>query len=201
MRISALAEAAGLPVATVKFYLREGLLFPGVLSSATQAAYDETHVARLRLVRSLIEIGGLSVVRVKAVVDALALPESSPHDVLGVVHGALSGFAEEPPGAGAELIARRRWLVEETSPARYDLERALAAAAAAGKVYEPAHLDVYLDAVEQIAAADVASLSPGADDVVLTEVVIGTVLGEAVLSALRRLAQEDVSARLSGSST
>ena len=43
MRISALASTTGLSVATVKFYLREGLLHPGVATSATQASYDDTH--------------------------------------------------------------------------------------------------------------------------------------------------------------
>ena len=32
---------------TIKYYLREGLLHEGVRTSATQAQYDETHVARL----------------------------------------------------------------------------------------------------------------------------------------------------------
>ena len=41
MRISTLAVAADLPVATVKYYLREGLLHPGVATSATQATYDD----------------------------------------------------------------------------------------------------------------------------------------------------------------
>ena len=40
MRISALAQATGLPVATVKYYLREGLLHPGVATSATQAVKE-----------------------------------------------------------------------------------------------------------------------------------------------------------------
>src|SRR5829696_1255640 len=53
MRISALADAAGLPVATVKFYLREGLLHSGVATSATQASYDESHLRRLAHVRPL----------------------------------------------------------------------------------------------------------------------------------------------------
>ena len=61
MRISALAAAAGLPVATVKFYLREGLLHPGVATSATQANYDDSHVRRLRLIRALTGPVGLSV--------------------------------------------------------------------------------------------------------------------------------------------
>ena len=61
MRISALAAEAGLPVATVKFYLREGLLHPGTATSATQAAYDAGHLQRLRLVRALLGPVGLSV--------------------------------------------------------------------------------------------------------------------------------------------
>ena len=61
MRISELSRESGVPVATIKFYLRERLLPDGVLTSATQAQYDETHVARLRLVRALIGPGGLSI--------------------------------------------------------------------------------------------------------------------------------------------
>ena len=53
MRISALATAADVPLATVKFYLREGLLHPGAATSATQASYDESHVRRIRLIRAL----------------------------------------------------------------------------------------------------------------------------------------------------
>ncbi|GMA88788.1 hypothetical protein GCM10025868_40380 [Angustibacter aerolatus] len=47
-----------MPVATVKYYLREGLLPPGTPTSRTQAQYDEEHVRRLRLVRALLDVGG-----------------------------------------------------------------------------------------------------------------------------------------------
>ena len=40
MRISALSEATGVPVPTLKFYLREGLLHPGEATSRTRAEYD-----------------------------------------------------------------------------------------------------------------------------------------------------------------
>jgi len=59
MRISQLSQASGVPVATIKYYLREGLLHDGRLTSATQAQYDETHLARLRLVRALLGAGGV----------------------------------------------------------------------------------------------------------------------------------------------
>jgi DNA-binding transcriptional MerR regulator len=61
MRISELSQASGVPVATIKYYLREGLLHEGQLTSATQAQYDQSHLARLRLVRALLGAGGLSV--------------------------------------------------------------------------------------------------------------------------------------------
>ena len=46
MRISQLSAQTGIPVATIKFYLRENLLHDGARTSATQAQYDESHVAR-----------------------------------------------------------------------------------------------------------------------------------------------------------
>ncbi|MFF9570982.1 MerR family transcriptional regulator [Streptomyces sp. NPDC014685] len=48
---------SGVEPATIKYYLREGLLRPGHRVSATQAEYDESHLRRLRLVRALIQVG------------------------------------------------------------------------------------------------------------------------------------------------
>ena len=74
MRISDLAAAAGVPVGTIKFYLRQGLLPAGELTSPTQAQYDESHLGRLRLVRALVEVAGLSLTEVLAVVTVLDGP-------------------------------------------------------------------------------------------------------------------------------
>ena len=41
MKISELSSRSGVPVATVKFYLREGLLAAGEKSSQNQASYDD----------------------------------------------------------------------------------------------------------------------------------------------------------------
>lgn len=53
MRISELAVASGVPVSTIKYYLRVGLLHRGHHVSATRARYDDGHLARLRLLRLL----------------------------------------------------------------------------------------------------------------------------------------------------
>jgi len=50
VKISELSSRSGVPVATVKFYLREGLLAGGEKSSQTQASYDASHLSRLRLI-------------------------------------------------------------------------------------------------------------------------------------------------------
>ena len=71
MRISALSARSGVAVATIKFYLREGLLPPGTATATNQADYDETHVRRLRLIRALIDVGGVPVASARAVVEAL----------------------------------------------------------------------------------------------------------------------------------
>jgi DNA-binding transcriptional MerR regulator len=54
MRISELSSHTEIPVATIKFYLRENLLHEGVRTAATQSQYDQSHVARLRLIRALL---------------------------------------------------------------------------------------------------------------------------------------------------
>ena len=39
-----LSRRSGVPIPTIKFYLREGLLPPGVATAANQADYDEEHL-------------------------------------------------------------------------------------------------------------------------------------------------------------
>ena len=83
MRISELSSRSGVPVATIKFYLREHVLHDGVRTAATQAQYDETHLARLALIRALIGVGGLSIARVQQVLHSIEHPPESLHDLLG----------------------------------------------------------------------------------------------------------------------
>src|SRR4051794_41796939 len=104
MRISELSRVSGVPVATIKYYLREGLLPAGIPTSATSASYDERHVDRLNLIRALVDVGRVPIARVRQVVTALEQPPTSWHDLLGAAHGAL------PPAAGgpvADAVARQ----------------------------------------------------------------------------------------------
>src|SRR4028118_2393445 len=103
MRLSDLSAASGVPVATVKYYLREGLLPPGRLTAATSAQYDDSHLQRLRLVRALVDVAGLSLAEVAAVVRCLDDPPTSWHDMLGAAHLGPPPRGETPstPGSAA----------------------------------------------------------------------------------------------------
>lgn len=204
MRMAELSAESGVPVATVKYYLREGLLPPGERTSPNQAHYEPGHVRRLRLIRAMLEVGGLSISQVRAVLDAMDAPEVDLHDVFGVAQRAVTAV---PSGAGeqalawartrvADLVAERGWAVSlDSAPAR-------ALAGVLARVYEIAgrppadQLSARAELAERVAELDVSSIEArdSVEDMV-EGVVVGTVLGDAVFGALRRMAQVDASAR------
>lgn len=194
MRMSALAEATGLPVATVKFYLREGLVPPGRALSRTQAEYDDAHVERVRLVRALTEVGGLSLAAVRRALDAIDRPEPTRVGVMGTAQEALAEGEPEVGGAAYEraerFLADRGWCIEG-NPFVGQLARAWAACEEAGLGLDEARLGRYADAAEIAAAVDVGSV-PDDPQGAVRQVVLGTVLVDPVLAALRRLAQQHV---------
>jgi DNA-binding transcriptional MerR regulator len=206
MRISDLSRESGLSIPTIKFYLREGLLHPGEPIGRNQARYDGGHLRRLHLVRVLVDVGGLSLTAVRRVLSALERRDASLHDVLAEAHAALGH--DRFPGDDRMAAARRDsdawlattgWLIGPDSPARDELAAALAA-------LRRLEWDVGADALERYrAAADV--LAEGEIDYVagmpdraaaVEATVIGTVLFERILVALRRLAEEHHSRRRFG---
>jgi len=196
VRISELAQRGGVPLATVKFYLREGLLPAGTATSATQAQYAEEHVARLGLVRALLGTGGLSVATARAVLAAVDDPAIAVHEALGAAHRAIVADADvDPPDLteAREHLRRWGWRVHEDSPALVYLARALLALQAAGFDTSTELLDRYAHAAGALGTQDVAEVPTTSTADAVRFVVIGTLLLEPVLLALRRLAQEDAS--------
>ncbi len=198
--MSELAARSGLPVATVKFYLREGLLPAGEATGATRARYDESHARRLRLIRALTEVGGLRLDAVRAVLLAVDDDNRTFHAAMGSVHHRLTeAGTSASPAALAQvdaLVQRRGWQLHAPNPHREALARALDALSGLDHGASDDTLDDYAEAAELVAARDIASV--GRDDRVAgaEAAVIGTLLFEPVLVLLRRMAQEDASARL-----
>lgn len=200
MRIAELSRATGLPVQTIKYYLREGLLPPGERTSPNQASYDDRHVRRLKLIRALVDVGGLSIAATRAVLSRMDEPGTSILDWLGKAQYAVAAprdhVDDEAWQAASreadELIDRRGWQVGPTNPARQTLAEVLAALHRLGQDEHLAVLDDYAVAAERLAAAEVDMVLRRPDVERMAEaVVIWTALGDTLLATLRRLAQED----------
>lgn len=208
MRMAELSRQSGVAVATIKYYQREGLLPPGELSRPNQASYGENHLRRLRLIRALIDLAQVPVAQVVVVLQALDSHSMSLHDRIGAVHRAVTPVRHYASDSGAytaaatevrELVERRGWAVEPDAPAISTLVATVAALRSLGQDHLVAFLDAYAQAVEQVTELEVAAVNSRNDpDQIAESVVIGTVLGETLISALRLLSQENVSARLLG---
>ncbi|GHC92631.1 MerR family transcriptional regulator [Nocardiopsis terrae] len=207
MRISELSERSGVSVPTIKYYVREGLLHRGELTSPNQARYDESHLDRLRLIGALTEVGGLSVAATRdllQVIDGDQRPELG--DLMGLTLKRVDGgpgdggdVSEEDLAAADALAERHGWHVHPGSALREELARVMAALEGSGFELTPEWLDGYADAAGQTARLDHDYVEGVTNlDGVLRTVVVGTVLGERLLASLRRLAQASEARRRHG---
>ena len=153
-----------MPVATIKFYVREQLLPGGEKTSATQTNYGEPQLARLRLIRALVEVGGLSIANVRTVLAAIDDESRPVADAISAAACALPMTGRESaddivtPGETAidDLIAARGWMVLPGSAGRALAARVIDDYLELGRPDLTVHLDVYADAVERIAEAAAA---------------------------------------------
>jgi DNA-binding transcriptional MerR regulator len=226
MRIGELSRRSGVSVPTIKYYRREGLLPAGASTGPNQATYSQEHLHRLRLIRALIDVGGLTVAATRDVLAAVDNPGVVGHELLGVAHCAVAparraGRDTEQWRAArdeaAALVRRRGWLVSPDALALDQVADVLASMRTLELDELLAIVDRYADAAATVAEHDLGTVIARAQRVdseepdgpsaagaqqrralMVEAVVTGTVLGESLLAALRRLAQEDASARVFG---
>ncbi len=206
MRISDLSRHSGVPIPTIKFYLREAVLPAGSRTGPNQATYGEAHLRRLRLIRVLVEVGGLSLAAVRRIIDALGDDRLPLHDVLGVAHRALErpidGGQDGLEGTRREVdawIDARGWHVTPDAPARDALATTLLALRGLGWQVGPRVFDRYAGHMDEIAANELAYVAGmESREAAVEATVVGTVVFERAMVALRRLAQEHHSRQLRG---
>jgi DNA-binding transcriptional MerR regulator len=211
VRISELARQSGLPVATIKFYLREGLLPPGAPISRTQAEYGDAHLERLRLIRALRDIADLPVATVGTVLAAVDDEEVPLLDLLGITQTAVAGSkgsaasASEPTSGessvsetgielAAELLADLDWTLTEDSPLVGSLARVLDVLRGEGEPVDAESLRPWAEAARAVAEVEMDHIpveAPRAE--AAHTVAVGTVIYGELLAQLRLAAQEAVS--------
>lgn len=200
MWMAELATRSGLSVPTIKYYLREGLLPPGEATGATRSRYDETHVRRLRLIRALTEVAGLRLETVRQVLADLGRADSW-HAAVGSAHTRL-GASDAPPASEEsrrrvdQLLDRQRWQLSDGSPHRELLAGSLDALAELDHPISDTLLDLYAEAMRPVATHEVGSVRSSDREASAEAAVIGTLLQDPVLLAVRRIAQENASREL-----
>ena len=112
MRISELSEQTGVPVPTIKYYLREGLLPEGDKRTPRLTEYDDRHVRRLGLLRILREVGDVPVEGLKRLVAA-SETRGSVHDLFAVAADALAPTPPAPGPGRAETRAIADAIIEQ----------------------------------------------------------------------------------------
>ncbi|MET8472669.1 MerR family transcriptional regulator [Streptomyces sp. NPDC006422] len=212
MRLAELSERSGVPVGTIKYYLREGLLPPGERISATQAAYGDAHLRRLGLIRAMIQIGRIPVATVREVLGHV------DDDSLGTTFrlGAALWALPHPPDAPADdpLTAEVTEAVDRfldtmgwhhareigaLSPTYRTLITTIVTLTRLGFSRGPEVLARYAHLMDEVARLDLDELDTSEDDAEKAELAVAsTVLYEPLLMALRRLAQEEHSTRRYG---
>ncbi|MCC6959503.1 MAG: MerR family transcriptional regulator [Dehalococcoidia bacterium] len=203
MKISELSRQSGIPLPTLKFYLREGLLPPGTLTQPNQADYSESHLRRAELIRALREVAGLSIAKIRAVVDALEQGEAT-YEVMGQAVDALGGeavsaftLAQAQAATDIDTLLTELGLpIRDESLARHQI---IAAFATVRTLLFPdvaaEFLMPYYLAAEKLARLEKAA-TPGLFELppeqALEKAMLGLALFEPILVAFRRLAHERI---------
>lgn len=195
MRMAALSRASGVPVPTIKFYLREGLLPPGERTSPNQSQYDDQHVRRLALIRSLTEIGGYSLATVADVLRVAEQPDSEPFRLTAILSRMVTTKVSERPAVGVQprfqlvdaVMRERGWRLADNDQHRLTAATLLGILHSLDLDHTAATMRAYAAAVTL--TVDAASRHRDAERAVLA-----TVLDDALLATLRRMAQVSATA-------
>ncbi|MEV8250068.1 MerR family transcriptional regulator [Microbacterium sp. NPDC076768] len=192
MRISGLSAQTGVTVPTIKYYLREGLLPEGERSSPTQASYSEKHVERLRVIRALLD-AGVSIAETRRVLATLDDPPESANDLLGTAHAAITPEVDETLDLtdAERLVTALGWKPGMCDVAVLNaVARAMQGLESAGFVVPESVMPEYLASMRRIADAEIAAVPSESAEAAVRYVVLGSVLVEPLLLALRRVAQQ-----------
>lgn len=188
MRMAELALRSGVSRETIHFYLREGLLPRPRKAGRTVAYYDEEHLSRLKLIRTLREEKYLPLAVIRRLLDSPAAAERDVDTLASVLHLVARDEAAGKPSADAIDQALRRGLLgprDASSPAigSDPAERRLLGIVEEALSLDPASRDFTLRNLELVAQDQTAFVMREA------ELFFGTVLETAdiagTIAALR----------------
>ena len=194
MQLNELSQRSGVTPASIKYYLREGLLPPGEAVHATRAEYSARHLERLELIQALRRIVGLNIGQIRGLVKMaddgvprLDLPAAVQRVVLdlGNYTTAIGGEAAE---ATAAVVRLRGW-PDSPSDARNALTAHLELMAGLKIPVSATVLEAYSKAMDDVAGIDIAATTaPESTDRLILTAAVGMHMHSQLLLKLLALA-------------
>lgn len=169
MQLKELSERTGISPASIKFYLREGLLPAGHSVHATRAEYSPQHVTRLELIQALRRVVGLNITQIRNLLK-LADDGVPRLELLAAVQRTVLQLDEvgtddgDMRTKGGDAVVRLRDWPDVQTDARKALNAHLERMENLGVPVAGEVLDAYSQAVDNIAHFDITATS-ASDDV------------------------------------
>jgi DNA-binding transcriptional MerR regulator len=195
MQLKELSERAGVSAASIKYYLREGLLPAGEIVHATRAQYGDQHLSRLRLIQALRKVVGLNIEQIRKLLR-LADGGAPRLELLAAVQRTVLGLdsvsterGDIRTEAGDAVVRLRNW-PDVPSDARNALNAQLSQMESLGIPVPLELLDAYSKAVDGIGGLDI-SATTAPDDVnqLILTAAVGMHLHSRLVLKLLALAQ------------
>lgn len=190
-----------MPVATIKYYIREGLIQPGQDLDTDGADTLE----QLRLIRGLVHIVGLSIRQVRQILGLIHSRELNLADMMTDVTVVLP-LAGTRPGREkdtTDLTPARAALADSgfddlpDAPYVDQLLEAMTLADECNVGMDAEHLAAYVRAARECARADFLDLPLDVPSQAAQAAVLGTAIYDPILVGLRRLAHRELVQQLS----
>jgi DNA-binding transcriptional MerR regulator len=193
MQLKELSGQSGVSAASIKYYLREGLLPAGGTVHATRAQYSASHVERLELIQALRRIVGLNIEQIRGLLKMaddgaprLALLAAVQRVVLHL-ESAASG---DVPTPAADAVVRLRNWPDYPSDARNALDAHLELMESLNIPVSGGLLDIYSKAMDDVAGLDIAATTaPESVDQLILTAAVGMHMHSQLLLKLLALAQ------------
>ncbi|MEN3344331.1 MAG: hypothetical protein V7635_907 [Arthrobacter sp.] len=195
MQLKELSERAGVSAASIKYYLREGLLPAGEVVHATRAEYSDRHVSRLQLIQALRKVVGLNTEQIRNILrladggaPRLELLAAVQRTVL-CLDASSTERGDIRTEAGDAVVRLRTW-PDAPSDARNALNEHVSQMESLGISVPLELLDAYSKAVDDIGGRDIAATT-APDDVnqLIMTAAVGMHLHSQLVLKLLALAQ------------
>ncbi|QOD02383.1 MerR family transcriptional regulator [Pseudarthrobacter sp. BIM B-2242] len=194
MQLKQLSERSGISPASIKYYLREGLLPGGEAIHATRAEYSARHLERLDLIQALRKIVGLNIAQIRGLVK---MADGVPRlDLLAAVQRVVLNLENYTTAVGGDAAAatdavvRLRGWPDSPSDARSALTAHLELMASLNIPVSEDELETYSKAADDVARIDIAATTaPESVDKLILTAAVGMHTHSQLLLKLLALAQ------------